>query len=285
VLRLYPPDDPELDPDVWLGHRERGSLLHEVYDRTLRESKEAGLRLDDSAFEKTALRALDQGIDRLRHEIPTPGEGTLARETAALREDVRSFVRLIRAQGPHFVALELRFGLGDDEPVLVELPGGTLRLRGAIDRVDQDLAGLHVIDYKTGAPRDFEKGVFHGGRRLQHAVYALAAEQRLGGEVVDGQYHFPTRRGQNQVFSFGRIQLTPVAELLDIMLEGVAAGHFVPTDDSSDCSYCDFAEICRVRRGGYGSVSSSLAEWAEEHANAGLQPAFQQLGRARAFEG
>lgn len=284
VLRLYPPDDPELDPDVWLGHRERGSLLHEVYDGALRESKEAGLRLDDAAFEKLALRVLDRGIDRMRHEIPTPGEGTLARETAALREDVRSFVRLIRAQSPHFVALELRFGLGEDEPLVLDLPGGTVRLRGAIDRVDEDLAGLHVVDYKTGAPRDFEKGVFHGGRRLQHAVYAMAAEQRLRGEVVDGQYHFPTRRGQNQVFSFPRTQLESARELLDIMMEGVAAGHFVPTDDSSDCSYCDFAEVCRVRHGEYGAVSSSLAAWAQEHFNAGLQPAFRQLKQVRAFE-
>ena len=284
VLRLYPPDDPELDPHVWLGHRERGSLLHEVYDGALRASKEAGLRLDDAAFEKLALTVLDRAIDRMRHEIPTPGEGTLVRETAALREDVRSFVRLIRAQSPHFVALELRFGLGEDEPLVLDLPGGTVRLRGAIDRVDEDLAGLHVVDYKTGAPRDFEKGVFHGGRRLQHAVYAMAAERRLRGEVVDGQYHFPTRRGQNQVFSFPRIQLGPALDLLDIMMEGVAAGHFVPTDDSSDCSYCDFAEVCRVRRGEYGAVTSSLAEWAEEHLNAGLQPAFRQLKLARAFE-
>jgi RecB family exonuclease len=285
VLRIYPPDDPELDPDVWLGHRERGSLLHEVYDGALRASKEAGIRPDDAAFERLALVVLDRCIDRMRRELPTPGEGTLARETAALREDVRSFVRLIRDQSPNSIALELRFGLGEDEPLALALAGGTVRIRGAIDRVDEDLAGLHVVDYKTGVPRDFEKGVFHGGRRLQHAVYAMAAERRLRGEVVDGQYHFPTRRGQNQVFSFPRGQLGSVLELLDIMMEGVAAGHFVPSDDASDCSYCDFAEVCRVRRGEYGSATSSLAAWAEEHFNAGLQPAFRQLKQVRGFEG
>ena len=69
------------------------------------------------------------------------------------------------------------------------------------------------------------------------------------------------------------------------MLDGVAAGHFVPTDDPDDCSFCDFAEVCRVRKGAFGKTSSPLAEWSREHANAGLLPAFEQLKRVRTFEG
>jgi ATP-dependent helicase/nuclease subunit B len=284
VLRLYPPDDPELDPDAWLDARERGSLLHGVYDATLREAKDSGLKLDDPAFERLALDRLAEGLARLRAEVPIPGEGTLARETAALQEDVRSFVRMVRQQTPQYAALELRFGLGEDEPVVLDLSKGALRLRGAIDRVDQDLAGLHVIDYKTGAPYGYEKGVFDGGRRLQHAIYAHVAEERLQNDVVDGQYHFPTRRGQNQSFTYARRDLASVSELLDVMLDGVAAGHFVPTNDSNDCRFCDFSEVCRASRGEWGSTVSPLADWSEQHANTGVQPAFEQLKRARTFE-
>jgi len=284
VLRLYPPDDPELDPDAWLDSRERGSLLHAVYDATLREAKDAGLKFDDPAFEKLALHRLSEGLTRLRTEVPIPGEGTLARETSALQEDVRSFVRMVRQHTPQYAALELRFGLGEDEPVVLDLSSGALNLRGAIDRVDQDLAGLHVIDYKTGTPYGYEKGVFDGGRRLQHAIYAHVAEARLGNDVVDGQYHFPTRRGQNQSFTYPRSALTSVSELLDIMLDGVAAGHFVPTNDAKDCKFCDFSEVCRASQGGWGSTESPLADWSEQHTNTGLQPAFEQLKRSRTFE-
>ncbi|MEM7413935.1 MAG: PD-(D/E)XK nuclease family protein [Gemmatimonadota bacterium] len=284
VLRVYPPDDPELDPDAWLDPRARGSLLHNVFDATLRAAAERGLRPDDSAFEVLANESLDEGLGRLRHEIPSPGEGTLRREIAALREDVRSFVRMIREQSPHPSALELTFGMDDDDAVELELTGGTLRLRGAIDRVDQDLAGLHVVDYKTGMAYGYGQDVFRGGRRLQHAIYAHAAEQRLGVDVVDGQYHFPTRRGQNQHFSYSRPQLAPVGELLDVMLDGVAAGHFVPTNDSNDCTFCDYAEVCRVRRSDFGAIDSPMAAWSEEVMNVGLWPAFEHLKKARTFE-
>lgn len=284
VLRVYPPDDPEHDPDLWLDARERGSLLHRVFDSALREAKEAGIRLEDPAFEALALERLAEGIVRLRREVPTPGEGTLARERAALAEDVRSFVRMVRESAPQYAALELRFGLGDDAPVELPLQEGAVRLRGAIDRVDHDLAGLHVIDYKTGAPYGYENGVFAGGRRLQHAVYAHVAEERLQNDVVDGQYHFPTRRGQNQAFVYGRSDLAPVTDLLEIMLDGVAAGHFVPTNDKDDCKFCDFAPVCRARSVEWGGIVSPLAEWSEELANTGLHPAFAHLKRARMFE-
>lgn len=283
VLRAYPPDDPELDPDMWLDHRERGILLHRVFDASLRSARAQGVKPSEKAFEVLALDALRKGIEELRHEVPSPGEGTLTREIAALREDVRSFVRMIREQGPEYVALEFTFGIGDQEPVTLLLDGGSVELRGAIDRVDQDLEGIHVVDYKTGGTYGYGKEVFNGGRRLQHALYAHAAEERLGDRVVDGQYHFPTRKGQNQSFVYRREDLRPVGDLVSIMLDGVAQGHFVPTDSADDCTFCDYAPVCRVRSTMWGAVSP-LAEWSEQHLNTGLQPAFRHLKQVRTFE-
>jgi RecB family exonuclease len=283
VLRVYPPDDPELDPDCWLDALRRGGLLHEVYDTTLRAAAERGVKPDEADFEALALEALSVGIARMRDEVPSPGLGTLAREEAQLREDVRSFVRMIRSLKPRSVAFELRFGLGDDAPVVMDLTGGPLRIRGAIDRVDSDLAGLHVIDYKTGGAYGYGKEPFNGGRRLQHAIYAHAAEQRLEGEVVDGQYHFPTRKGQNQTFVYPRTSLVRAAEVVDLMLDGVAAGHFVPTDAPDDCTFCDFATVCRASRAEF-RTRSPLAEWSRERTNLGLEPAIAELKKVRAFE-
>lgn len=284
VLRIYPPDDPELDPDVWLDHRQRGSLLHDVFEATMRTARADGIKPDEAGFEARALEILTERIQVLREEVPIPGEGILQRETAALGDDVRSFVRMIRSDGPKSVAFELTFGLGEEGPVTIELEGGRLRLRGAIDRVDEDLAGLHVIDYKTGGAFGYGPDAFNGGRRLQHAVYARAAEQQLGVDVVDGQYHFPTRKGQNQTFTYDRLQLSGLEALLDLLMDGVAKGHFVPTDDPDDCSFCDFADICRVRRDAYGKTESPMADWSQEQVSFPLSPAVEQLKRVRAFE-
>jgi ATP-dependent helicase/nuclease subunit B len=286
VLAVRPPDDPELAPDRWLDPLRRGSLLHGVYERTLREAREAGIEPHADAFDGLTLEALARGIRRMKDEIPVPGEGTLRRETVALENDARAFVRMVRATGAQWVSLELEFGLGDDDPVVIPVDGGEVRLRGAIDRVDEDLNGIHVIDYKTGVARDFAgTGAFNGGRRLQHALYALVAEARLGGEVATGQYHFPTVRGQHRSIVFDRLERAGVGELLGIMLDGVAAGSFVPTEKADDCRFCDYAPACRVREVGFGRLLAPLASWSEEHLNLGLWPAFAHLKRARTFEG
>jgi CRISPR/Cas system-associated exonuclease Cas4 (RecB family) len=286
VLGIRPPDDPELDPERWLDALRRGALLHVVYERTLREVRARGLAMEDPEVDALSMQTLAAAVIRMRAEMPVPGEGALSRESAALEHDVRSFVRMIRRLGAPWIALELTFGLGDDEPVVIETDAGALRLRGAIDRVDEDLEGLRVVDYKTGMPRDFGgTGTYNGGRRLQHAIYAHVAERRLGGTVRLAGYHFPTIRGENREVMFARLELAGVTTLLDRMLDGIAAGGFVPTDKADDCRFCDFAAICRVREMGYGKVQSSLADWSEEHLNAGLWPAFAYLKRVRKFEG
>lgn len=286
VLRVYPPDDIELDPDRWLDPLARGRLLHEVFEGALRAAKEQGLGRADPGLERVALGVLTGRVTATRAEIPSPGEGVARREVTGLEEDVRSFVRLIREEGAPWVKLELTFGLEDDGPLELDVEGGTVRLRGAVDRVDENLEGLHVIDYKTGVPRDFQPsaGAFNGGRRLQHAVYAAAAERLLGGQVVTGEYHFPTRRGENTVHRFPRVRIAGAGALLGHMLDGVAAGTFVPTNDESDCRFCDYAEVCRVRTSDWGKIDSPLASWSDEHLNTGIQPAFTHLKRVRSFE-
>ena len=286
VLRLYPPDDPELDPDRWLNPLQKGNLLHAVYEETLRLAQGRGIKSADAAIEPLALEVLGRALREAREQIPAPGDGVLQREISALEEDVRSFARMVKDHGAPWVKLEMRFGSGDAGPLVLSVEGGEVRLRGAVDRVDEDLAGMRVVDYKTGVPRDYEggTGTFHGGRRLQHAVYAEAAERILGGDVVAGEYHFPTRRGENQIVRFDRLGLAGVTSLLERLLDIVADGGFVPTDSVDDCRFCDYAAVCRARDAGWGRVESPLAEWSQQQLNLSLHPAFARLRAVRKFE-
>ncbi|HKJ01311.1 MAG TPA: PD-(D/E)XK nuclease family protein, partial [Longimicrobiales bacterium] len=286
VLRLRPPDDPELDPDRWLDALQKGSLLHGIFEETLREARDRGVTRSDAALEPLALEVLDRASRRARATIPSPGEGVVQRELAGLQEDVRSFVRMIREHGANWVKLEMKFGLDGKEVLALPVDQGIVRLRGAVDRVDEDLHGMKVIDYKTGVPRDYEsaRGVFNGGRRVQHALYAEAAERLLGGQVEAGEYHFPTRRGENQIVPFARVTLAGFPELVGRMLDGVGAGTFVPTDSGDDCGFCDFAPVCRVRSGDWGKLESPPADWSASQMAGGLYPEFEHLRRVRKFE-
>ena len=92
---------------------------------------------------------------RVRSVVRSPGSKTMC---------ARSYAWFGQTTAP-WVALEMKFGIGDDDPVVMPLEEGEVRLRGAIDRVDENLEGVHVVDYKTGMPHDFAAGTgaFNGG--------------------------------------------------------------------------------------------------------------------------
>lgn len=282
VLRIRVPDDPELDPERWLDALQRGALLHRVYERALRELREKGLAADQ--LEPVALRVLDEEAVRALDETPTPSQAIHTREMEALRRDVRAFADMALPRVDAWEALEFKFGLGDDEPVIIEVDGGTVRLRGAVDRIDRSPEGLVVIDYKTGRVRGYEPetGAFDGGRRLQNFLYTRAVAQRFEEPVARMQYDFPTHRGQNQSQGYSPAELASGSSLIGVLLDGVAAGHFFPTDDPSDCTFCDYQELCGVRETRHG-LESPMADWCAEAKN--LWPELQGLRRARGWKG
>jgi hypothetical protein len=268
VLRVKSPDDPFFDPGSWLDALRRGGLLHRVYERTLREARAQELDYADAAFEDLATRALGIEAAVARSDLPPPSEAVFAREMQDLREDVHSFVGMIRETRPDWIELEMKFGLEDGgRPVVtLHLPGGgTIQLRGAIDRVDRERSGLLVVDYKTGSVYDYQPatGMHHGGRRLQNSLYLQAAEALLGERVEAMAFHFPTRRGENQTHSFARSQLEQSPAVVEAILAVAASGRFLPTDNPQDCRYCEFAAVCRVTEDPWG-LTSPPASWAKE---------------------
>lgn len=266
VLGVKKPDDPELSAEQWLSPLERGSLLHSVYERTLRGIERTRESLDDVAFEHAALAALDAEIAVARERLPPPGEAVFEVEAERLREDVRAFVAMVREDGPRWLELERAFGRRGAPPVPVTLPGGVVHAAGAIDRVDRlDDGRLVVIDYKTGSSLRYggKHGAYDGGRRLQHVLYAAVAETLYGARVARAEYHFPSRRTENHRARYDREMLVEGLGVADRLLGLVAAGLFHPTTDPDDCRFCDFADVCRVKVTDWGDVSSPRAEWAQ----------------------
>ncbi len=263
VMRARPPDDPEFDAHRWLNPLERGSLLHSVYQHTLEMARERGLDPGDEDFLALALSLVeDEGARRLWH-VPTPSQAVHEWEMAALRDDARSFVEMIRSDPPPWIALEMPFGMADD-PTAIDAGGRPARVRGYIDRLDDHGAELRVVDYKTGTDFRYggKSGSYDGGRRVQHVIYTLAAAAVLDRTVSGMEYHFPTRRGENRVRAFETEALSTGGLLVATLLEGVAAGRFPATDDATnDCRFCDYGEVCGVRSGAWGKVSCRVSDW------------------------
>ncbi len=266
VLRIAPPDTTDWVADRWLTPLERGRLLHRIYERTLRQVRSRGQDVAGPGFEPIALEVLERALEREREDSPPPGDAVYAVEAELLREDVLAFVQVTRAMGAPWEHLEQRFGRsrsGEADAVRIGLPGGDILVSGAIDRIDRAATGLVVIDYKTGSAEPFGRpyAVFHGGRRLQHALYS-AVTRRLFGDVVRAEYHFPTVRGETRVSRFEETELRRARRIIDALLGLTAAGHFHPTNEPADCRYWDYRSVCRVREQA-GRLQSPLAEWAQ----------------------
>lgn len=265
VLGIWPPDDPDLQPDRWLSPLDRGSLLHAIYERSLDMARQNGCDVRAPGFEGIALQALDEAVGRWHRMVPPPGRAVYEAELSALRDDVMSFIQMVRGAAGEWIALERRFGQRDVEPVELRLPGGHIRVTGAIDRVDRlPEGGLVIIDYKTGSPYAYSRRtrLYHGGRRLQHVLYAAVAEKLFGEPVVRAEYHFPTVRAKNHAAPYPIDELRDGFTIVDRLLDLVARGHFFPTNDADDCTFCDYAVVCRAD--GDGSPPAEWASRAEE---------------------
>jgi RecB family exonuclease len=187
VERELQPEPFEPDPEAIA----RGSCIHRVLERALTELPWP-LPREDSAPVEVRVRAI-VAEEAPRHAL---GRGAAA-QAAAAHEIAADVVRLLahtaRAGGAFApAALELRFGIGEDEDALppLELGDGALRLRGVIDRVDLDGAGRALVcDYKSGRRSpSWPVARWRADDQLQVALYLLAVRELLGREPAGGVY-------------------------------------------------------------------------------------------------
>jgi ATP-dependent helicase/nuclease subunit B len=145
-------------------------------------------------------------------------------------------------------------GCGLADPVCLDLgQGRILAFRGRIDRIDQLAEGDYCVwDYKTGSAADYgEQLYFNKGQQVQHALYALAAEEilrqispRKSAKVRFAGYIFPSRKGEGWDVSHPVKNRELLVSLLNTACEVVESGTFVASHEASRCRYCEYATVC-----------------------------------------
>ena len=274
ALGIAAPEQPE--ELATISALEKGSLLHSILERFIRESQEQGtIPPPDQPWTNDHRRRLiaiaEERFQQAEQRGVTgkPLLWELARDEMLsdldrfLEEDTK--LRSKYGVSPH--AVESAFGLpgNDDQATLdsVEWSSaktGTIRLRGKVDRIDLAPSGdtALVLDYKSGGTSSYanmNKDPVQRGKLLQLPVYGLAARQLLGDRVdVRVAYWFVTEKGK-----FSTRPPTPktLEEMLDAFSDVVGTitdginGRLFPANpgkNGDNCKYCDFKNLCPTRR-------------------------------------
>jgi ATP-dependent helicase/DNAse subunit B len=190
-LKIWPVDDTERDKDTWLDPLTRGSELHDLYAELLRRTR-AGNRRPNSGDKVWLMERINTRLQQLNLEMPAATQEIFERESKDFVADVELFFEAeSQPSSSTPIGFEVSFGrpledseeaLARQEAVEIDLGDGLLiRIAGRIDRIDKlSDTTFEVLDYKTGSyyPPGWQ-GVFSKGRRLQHALYGLAAVELL----------------------------------------------------------------------------------------------------------
>jgi len=263
-LGVRPIEEGQQDADVWLDALTKGRELHALFARVMRtmrnEKRRPGVKRDLG----TLLAWGRERLARLKADMPPPSDEVYSRESREFLDDLESFLAA-ECDGRHGsdpVGFEVAFGIpldrADGEPLASATPLAldlgdtrTLELHGWIDRINRLGAGdYEVVDYKTGGYwRDSWKGEFAGGRRLQHAIYGVAAVPLLKAadpkaRVTRGRYLFPSVKGRGRSKSIATPSNAKLVAVLRDLADVVGTGAFVSADDEDTCTFCEFAAAC-----------------------------------------
>ncbi len=270
VLRLEAMEDPEttrvIDPLV------RGGLIHEILAEVFTRLRDGGaLPLRAERMEETEA-ILEEVAERLLEKVAEENvTGTALQwqvEKETILMDLATFLwKEAMADAKRVPAyFELGYGMegegavGADrasipDPVPFEIGGRVVRLKGKVDRVEIDPAGMTagVTDYKTGKMDRYRADTLQAGRSVQLPLYMIAVERVLqskhpGIRVEEASYRSVTGRGSFKQVPFGAGTLVArreeLARILGTVLDGIDRGVFFARPVPETCRYCDYKLAC-----------------------------------------
>ena len=255
--------EPRVEPEEGLDSRQLGNIYHRILEQVY-QSPEVEDRMDLGQL----LAALPEAAQRVLDKAPAM-EGFRAsrwwaQTRAEIRENVRRSLEVLHANAQERyepIGFEISFGRPDHLLWLNSEDGSDrFALRGTIDRVDRSPDGrLRVIDYKTSSPSGFNNAALTDGKKLQLALYALAARDALHlGEVADGFYwHLKhAERSSLTLLGFreagGRSATEVAVQRAWEVVRNVRRGLFTPVPPKDGCPpYCPAASFCWRCEPGY----------------------------------
>ena len=260
ILGIAAPPEEEEDE---ISASERGSLVHKILERFVREGNQTDTDLLELAESEFAI-AEERGVtgypllwDIAKEDIRAGLQRFIAAETEWLADTAAE------------ASAEDSFGRGTEiGEVSVAIDDlGEIWFRGKIDRIDTVGDEVRVRDFKTGKPELYSDGArgrkadrtLANGRAMQLPVYVAAARKKYPDPAVQisGSYCFPLADNNTHgVAPYSEDDWkefhTPLFAIVDAARRGVFPATPETAGDSDqergNCTYCDFNRLCPTRR-------------------------------------
>jgi ATP-dependent DNA helicase UvrD/PcrA len=201
-----------------------GSTIHAVVEFYLKRRVEGNYTSLEDLLAEYDRKWLNQGFLTWEHQE--------ARKAAG-REALTRFWHQEEAEGlkPTWVEKDFAFSVGNN------------RVRGRFDRVDEDLLGAVIVDYKTSEvtrQKDADRRV---ADNLQLKMYALAWREMTGRlpqwvELRFIETHVAGRREPTEA------DLDEARAAIEAAAAGIRARRFDATPSRQACRYCAYSQIC-----------------------------------------
>lgn len=278
VLHLADRDDPERTDDI--SALDRGSLVHSVLERFVREAISAGAPAAAQPWAPADRERLHEIADEVCEQYEAAGRTGRAVNWRVRRADLRVMLdrwlaadaEFRRTRGATPIEVEVGFGIDGTPPVEIELADGSrISLRGQADRLDVTADGRVIVtDYKTGRGSKYRKlddDPFAGGTVLQLGAYAEGARARSESGAAYAAYWLVEQADAPLLgYDWTPELRSRFTTIVGAIARGVDAGVFaaVPGDwdawrmTNTNCRYCDFDDLC-VRDRGEQAVAKAAA--------------------------
>ena len=259
------------DPEEGIDHLLRGTILHNILEKYYSTLVMEKIIPTISNTER-CLVILDSVEDNILAEAPIEHNfqpGILWEyEKKQIKRQLAAFVAWEcneNGEEPLYstYSVEVSFGWSGSQIPSVTIGDGEerIKLRGVIDRIDQDTNGnLRVIDYKSGSSSISKKAI-SDGTALQSALYAHAASYltQRGTRVSQSYYlHLPNRKVSGEISFKGSVSenrlIQAAEEAVNNAVTHIRNGEFpsIPAKSyrgGTACrDFCEFSGLCRVSR-------------------------------------
>jgi DNA helicase-2/ATP-dependent DNA helicase PcrA len=201
-----------------------GSTIHAVVEFYLKRRVEGNYTSLEDLLAEYERKWLNQGFISWEHETERKRAG---------REALTRFWHQEEAEGlkPTWVEKDFAFSVGPN------------RVRGRFDRVDEDLLGAVIVDYKTSEvtrQKDADRRV---ADNLQLKMYALAWREMTGRlpqrvELRFIETHVTGRREPTEA------DVQEAITAVEAAAAGIRARRFDATPSRQACRYCAYSQIC-----------------------------------------